>query len=218
MYFLSSGLTISRVNSSWFLRKVTHWHSLGMSGVSSKMFLRLVQSCALMDMKIRGITGKWNPMWNSSESPKYSRTSMGGWQASAKMILPDHWGIYNHLGTRRPSSFSSVSGSREWQRDSHSWYLLFRLQSSESSGHTQVRNSINSKTINTEIQPKSHHIQHFLLELRVVEAKIWMRMLNELEIRLWREESVPVVLTSNRIKGLRCVKEVIVPNWMAQCR
>ena len=34
-------------------------------------------------MNIRGMTGKWNAMWHSSPSPKYSTTSAGHWFASA---------------------------------------------------------------------------------------------------------------------------------------
>ncbi len=34
-------------------------------------------------MNIRGITGKWNAIWHSSPSPKYSTTSCGHWFASA---------------------------------------------------------------------------------------------------------------------------------------
>ena len=34
-------------------------------------------------MNMRGMTGKWNAMWHSSPSPKYSTTSSGHWLASA---------------------------------------------------------------------------------------------------------------------------------------
>ena len=34
-------------------------------------------------MNMRGMTGKWNAMWHSSPSPKYSTTSSGHWFASA---------------------------------------------------------------------------------------------------------------------------------------
>ena len=32
----------------------------------------------------RGISGKWNAIWHSSSSPKYSTTSSGHWLASAR--------------------------------------------------------------------------------------------------------------------------------------
>ncbi len=36
-------------------------------------------------MNMRGISGKWNAMWHSSPSPKYGRTSLGHWFASARI-------------------------------------------------------------------------------------------------------------------------------------
>ncbi len=39
-------------------------------------------------MNIRGMTGKWNAMWNSSPSPKYGRTSSGHMLASASSMRP----------------------------------------------------------------------------------------------------------------------------------
>ncbi len=38
-------------------------------------------------MNMRGMTGKWNAMWHSSPSPKYSTTSSGHWFASASRTL-----------------------------------------------------------------------------------------------------------------------------------
>ena len=37
-------------------------------------------------MNRRGISGKWNAMWHSSPSPKYSRASSGHWFASARSM------------------------------------------------------------------------------------------------------------------------------------
>ncbi len=38
-------------------------------------------------MNMRGMTGKWNAMWHSSPSPKYSTTSAGHWLASASSTV-----------------------------------------------------------------------------------------------------------------------------------
>ncbi len=38
-------------------------------------------------MNMRGMTGKWNAIWHSSPSPKYSTTSAGHWLASASSTL-----------------------------------------------------------------------------------------------------------------------------------
>ncbi|CAB4946739.1 unannotated protein [freshwater metagenome] len=61
-----------------------HWQFSGMSGVCSRISYIGVASSRRSDMNIRGMTGKWNAMWHSSPSPKYSTTSAGHWFASAR--------------------------------------------------------------------------------------------------------------------------------------
>ena len=45
-----------------------------------------VRSSLRSAMYMRGMSGKWNAMWHSSPSPKYGRTSVGHWFASARKM------------------------------------------------------------------------------------------------------------------------------------
>jgi hypothetical protein len=84
-----------------------HWQSSGMGGVRwmiSTMGVRMPWRTA---MKIRGISGKWNAMWNSSPSPKYGRTSSGHWLASASSTRP---GNFDSSRTRNSFRTACVSG------------------------------------------------------------------------------------------------------------
>ena len=81
-------MTISSVSSSWLRRKIAHWQLAGISGVWRMMSVIGKRSSRAIAMYMRGISGKWNDMWHSSPSPKYTWASSGHWFASASSILP----------------------------------------------------------------------------------------------------------------------------------
>ncbi len=66
----SGSVHISSVSSSWFRRKRHHWQASGIGGVCWNMSVIGRRSPLKTAMYIRGISGKWKAMWNSSPSPK----------------------------------------------------------------------------------------------------------------------------------------------------
>jgi hypothetical protein len=59
-------VTISRVSSSWFRRKIPHWHPSGISGVWARISVIGNRCSRRTAMNMRGISGKWKFMWHSS--------------------------------------------------------------------------------------------------------------------------------------------------------
>ena len=51
-------------------RKIAHWQGSGISGVWRMMSVIGCRSSWASAMYMRGISGKWKPMWHSSPSPK----------------------------------------------------------------------------------------------------------------------------------------------------
>ncbi len=74
---LSSSDTISRVNSSWFLRNKPHEHFSGTGSVLDIIFSTGKASSFARAINILGISGKLKFIWNSSSFPKYFFASSG---------------------------------------------------------------------------------------------------------------------------------------------
>ena len=116
-------------------------------------------------MNMRGMTGKWNAMWHSSPSPKYSTTSAGHWLASA---------------SRTRSGYSSSTVARTRLRNScvSGQVLAVRALALEEVGH-----GVEAEAVEAEVEPEAQRVEHRLLDLGVVVV----------EVGLVAEEAVPVV-------------------------
>ena len=66
----SSSVTISSVNSSWFLRNIPQSHVAGIGSVCLIMSMMGFPDCLASEINILGIRGKLKHMWNSSSFPK----------------------------------------------------------------------------------------------------------------------------------------------------
>ena len=112
-------------------------------------------------------------MWNSSPSPKYGRTSSGHMLASASSTLP--------------VKCASSAGAQLLQHGVRFRQVLAR----RALALDEVRDRVDAKPVDAEVQPELHHLPDFFANRRVVVV----------EVRLMAEEPVPVVRLRDRIPG-----------------
>ena len=134
-------------------------------------------------MNIRGMTGKWNAMWHSSPSPKYSTESSGHWFASASSI-------------RSREALVDVRAQLLEERVGLGQVLAVRALAL-----VQVRDRVEAQPVDAHLEPEVHRLHDRVADLRVLEV----------EVGLVGVEAVPVVLLGDRIprpvRGLEVLED-----------
>ena len=130
-----------------------------MSGVWARISTIGVRTSLRSAMKMRGMSGKWNAMWNSSPSPKYGRTSGGHWFASASSMRSEYVAV--DLGAH-----VLEEGVR-----------LRQVLAVGAVALEQIRDGVHAQAVDASIEPEAHDAQHLLLDggLSKLRSGWWLK-------------------------------------------
>ena len=124
-------------------------------------------------MNSRGMSGKWNAMWHSSPSPKYSAASSGHWLASARSIRLGKRGV--DVGAQRAQELVGLG----------------QVLAAGALALVEVGHGVQPQPVHPHPEPVVDLGEQRPAHLGVVEV----------EVGLVGVEAVPVVLPGDRVPG-----------------
>ncbi len=124
-----------------------------------------LRSSSCTAMKIRGISGKWKAMWNSSPLPKYG--------ANVRRPLIG-------FGQKHLAGIFRVQTAAKLANDGVRFRQVFAVGSV---ALDQIGHGVETEAIDADVEPEFHHPPHGFEDCGVVIV----------QVRLMAEEAVPIV-------------------------